>query len=87
VGCQTYIFVIIALNPGYQAQSGENLGLDSKGNIEIPRDIIGTQRDTCTCPQKHHRPLKTDGVMSPEVDDNLRDKLIGQSNVSKITKV
>lgn len=72
---RTHIVVIITLDPSNETQNRQYLRLDLQRDIEVASDIVRAERDACTCPEKHHGPLKTNGIVSAVVDDYLRNKL------------
>lgn len=70
-----YTFVIVALNPGDEAQQRENLGLDAQRDIELLDDVIHAQRYARPRPEHHHRRLKTSRIMPAIIHNDLGDEL------------
>lgn len=67
----TYTLVVIALNPGRQAQQGQDLRLDAECNIEFLNNVVDAKRYTRPSPEHHHRWLETNRIMTAVVDHDL----------------
>lgn len=66
---------MITLDPRHQTQRRQDLGLDLQRDVEIPGYVVGAEGDAGAGPQEHHRALKSDGVVAPIIDNDLRDQL------------
>lgn len=76
MGIYAYPLIVVALDPGHQAQKGQDLGLDAQGDVEVLDDVVDAQRHTGPGPEHHHGGLEAGRMMAAVVDDDLRDELV-----------
>lgn len=67
----THIIIVKALPPSNQTQDRQDLRLNLQRNVEVRGYIISTERDASACPEKHHRALQPDCVVTSVVDYDL----------------
>lgn len=70
--------VVLALDPGGQAEGREDLRLDLERNVKVLHDVVRPQRDPGSRPEEHHDGLQSRRVMPAVVDDNLGNQLSRQ---------